>query len=297
MFLFSWLTAVLLNSTVCFSANKYFIALHNIKASIEQWLIYRPCNMTDSKVLPLPSGGRSAACTQSDQSGFEWISAKFNLNINLIRELSYEISEFIHKTSCWVIAWCFSTRSKYWNSGLLLKYSDVLCLLPPVGFLQSGSKLLFRRRHREKEPCLSQSHEDISNMGNNFAAAATSSRKKSGSFSRRLIKRFSFRSSGKSKGKATATNGGASSLDNWLSLLWQDMAHPDFNRIVLRPLLLLSEEQLNLAGVFDRLNTPGGSSPEHLERRIPLGGLSLKLKCDHEIYFFRGEICCSVRRR
>ncbi|KAM3601779.1 uncharacterized protein V6R79_018863 [Siganus canaliculatus] len=83
-----------------------------------------------------------------------------------------------------------------------------------VGFLQSGSKLLFRRRHREKESCLSQSHEDISNMGNNFAAAATSSRKKSGSFSRRLIKRFSFRSSGKSKGKASATNGGASSLDN-----------------------------------------------------------------------------------
>ncbi|KAM6983907.1 phospholipid transfer protein C2CD2L isoform 2-T2 [Tautogolabrus adspersus] len=83
-----------------------------------------------------------------------------------------------------------------------------------VSFLQSGSKLLFRRRHREKESCLSQSHEDISNMGNNFAAAATSSRKKSGSFSRRLIKRFSFRSSGKSKGKTTATNGGASSLDN-----------------------------------------------------------------------------------
>ncbi|XP_078121514.1 phospholipid transfer protein C2CD2L isoform X1 [Sander vitreus] len=81
-----------------------------------------------------------------------------------------------------------------------------------VGFLQSGTKLLFRRRHREKVSCLSQSHEDISNMGNNFAAAASISRKKSGSFSRRLIKRFSFRSSGKSKGKAT--NGGTSSLDN-----------------------------------------------------------------------------------
>ncbi|XP_054482100.1 phospholipid transfer protein C2CD2L [Anoplopoma fimbria] len=81
-----------------------------------------------------------------------------------------------------------------------------------VGFLQSGTKLLFRRRHREKEPCLSQSHEDISDMGNNLTAAAKISRKKSGSFSRRLIKRFSFRSSGKSKGKAT--NGGASSLDN-----------------------------------------------------------------------------------
>ncbi|XP_040006010.1 phospholipid transfer protein C2CD2L isoform X2 [Xiphias gladius] len=83
-----------------------------------------------------------------------------------------------------------------------------------VGFLQSGTKLLFRRRHRQKESCLSQSHEDISNMGNNFTTAATSSRTKSGSFSRRLIKRFSFRSSGKSKGKGTATNGGASSLDN-----------------------------------------------------------------------------------
>nr|XP_020454632.1 C2 domain-containing protein 2-like isoform X1 [Monopterus albus] len=83
-----------------------------------------------------------------------------------------------------------------------------------VGFLQSGSKLLFRRRHREKESCLSQSHEDISNMGTNFAAAAAGSRKKSGSFSRRLIKRFSFRSSGKSKGKGTAANGGATSLDN-----------------------------------------------------------------------------------
>ncbi|KAM8897826.1 phospholipid transfer protein C2CD2L isoform 2-T3 [Spinachia spinachia] len=81
-----------------------------------------------------------------------------------------------------------------------------------VGFLQSGTKLLFRRRHREKESCLSQSHEDISDMGSNFAATANISRKKSGSFSRRLIKRFSFRSSGKSKGKAT--NGGASSLDN-----------------------------------------------------------------------------------
>ncbi|TKS83953.1 Phospholipid transfer protein C2CD2L [Collichthys lucidus] len=84
-----------------------------------------------------------------------------------------------------------------------------------VSFLQSGSKLLFRRRHREKESCLSQSHEDVSNMGNNFGAAAAAStigRKKSGSFSRRLIKRFSFRSSGKSKSKTA--NGGASSLDN-----------------------------------------------------------------------------------
>lgn len=143
-----------------------------------------------SKVLLVPSGGHSTDHIQPDQSGFEWI------------------------TSSRVIGECFSTSSQYCNRGLSLKYSDVFDLLPVVGFLQSGSKLLFRRRHREKESCLSHSHEDISNMGNNFAATATSSRKKSGSFSRRLIKRFSFRSSGKSKGKATATNGGAGSLDN-----------------------------------------------------------------------------------
>ncbi|XP_011609854.2 phospholipid transfer protein C2CD2L [Takifugu rubripes] len=83
-----------------------------------------------------------------------------------------------------------------------------------VGFLQSGSKLLFRRRYREKESCLSQSHEDISNMSNNFAAAAANGRKKSGSFSRRLIKRFSFRTSSKSKNKASATNGGAGAPGN-----------------------------------------------------------------------------------
>ncbi|KAJ8347775.1 hypothetical protein SKAU_G00263640 [Synaphobranchus kaupii] len=75
-----------------------------------------------------------------------------------------------------------------------------------VGFLRSGSKLLFRRRHRQKDPSLSQSHEDVSNLGNGSAV-----RKKSGSFSRRLIKRFSFRS--KSKGKAS-TNGGAGTADN-----------------------------------------------------------------------------------
>lgn len=83
-----------------------------------------------------------------------------------------------------------------------------------VGFLQSGTKLLFRRKHREKESCFSQSHEDLSNMGNNFVASAASSHKKSGSFSRRLIKRFSFRTSSKSKSKGSSSNGGASSLDN-----------------------------------------------------------------------------------
>ncbi|XP_035288890.1 phospholipid transfer protein C2CD2L [Anguilla anguilla] len=75
-----------------------------------------------------------------------------------------------------------------------------------VGFLRSGTKLLFRRRHRQKDPCLSQSHEDVSNLGNGSAV-----HKKSGSFSRRLIKRFSFRS--KSKGKASS-NGGAGTSEN-----------------------------------------------------------------------------------
>ncbi|XP_066515089.1 phospholipid transfer protein C2CD2L isoform X2 [Hoplias malabaricus] len=84
-----------------------------------------------------------------------------------------------------------------------------------VGFLRSGTKLLFRRRHRQKDPSFSQSHEDVCNLGNDSSTAScsSSSRKKSGSFSRRLIKRFSFRSS-KTKGKSSTTNGGASTADN-----------------------------------------------------------------------------------
>ncbi|XP_016130575.1 C2 domain-containing protein 2-like isoform X3 [Sinocyclocheilus grahami] len=35
-----------------------------------------------------------------------------------------------------------------------------------VGFLRSGTKLLFRRKRREKDPSFSQSHEDVSNLGN-----------------------------------------------------------------------------------------------------------------------------------
>ncbi|XP_056313901.1 phospholipid transfer protein C2CD2L isoform X2 [Danio aesculapii] len=83
-----------------------------------------------------------------------------------------------------------------------------------VGFLRSGTKLLFRRKNREKDPSFSQSHEDVSNLGNDSSTASCSStsRKKSGSFSRRLIKRFSFRSS-KTKGKSTA-NGGSNTTDN-----------------------------------------------------------------------------------
>ncbi|CAL9685644.1 unnamed protein product [Knipowitschia caucasica] len=82
-----------------------------------------------------------------------------------------------------------------------------------VGFLQSGTKLLFRRKHREKESGFSQSHEDLSNMGNNSVVSTTSGHKKSGSFSRRLIKRFSFRTSRKSNSKVSSANG-ASSLEN-----------------------------------------------------------------------------------
>ncbi|XP_051959652.1 phospholipid transfer protein C2CD2L-like [Xyrauchen texanus] len=84
-----------------------------------------------------------------------------------------------------------------------------------VGFLRSGTKLLFRRKHREKDPSFSQSHEDVSNLDNDSSTASCSptSRKKSGSFSRRLIKRFSFRSS-KTKGKSSTANGGASATDN-----------------------------------------------------------------------------------
>ncbi|KAM6334283.1 phospholipid transfer protein C2CD2L isoform 5-T8 [Alca torda] len=65
-----------------------------------------------------------------------------------------------------------------------------------VSFLRSGTKLIFRRRSKQKEAGLSQSHDDLSNV-----TANSTTRKKAGSFSRRLIKRFSFKS--KSKPKAS----------------------------------------------------------------------------------------------
>ncbi|XP_037003197.2 phospholipid transfer protein C2CD2L isoform X1 [Artibeus jamaicensis] len=64
-----------------------------------------------------------------------------------------------------------------------------------VSFLRSGTKLIFRRRHRQKEAGLSQSHDDLSNT-----STTPSVRKKAGSFSRRLIKRFSFKSKPKTNG-------------------------------------------------------------------------------------------------
>uniref|UniRef100_A0A8C5T9H4 C2CD2 like n=1 Tax=Malurus cyaneus samueli TaxID=2593467 RepID=A0A8C5T9H4_9PASS len=64
-----------------------------------------------------------------------------------------------------------------------------------VSFLRSGTKLIFRRRSKQKEAGLSQSHDDLSN-----ATASSITRKKTGSFSHRLIKRFSFKSKSKPKG-------------------------------------------------------------------------------------------------
>ncbi|NXS97201.1 C2C2L protein, partial [Jacana jacana] len=67
-----------------------------------------------------------------------------------------------------------------------------------VSFLRSGTKLIFRRRSKQKEAGLSQSHNDLSNV-----SAASAARRKAGSFSRRLIERFSF----KSKSKPRAGDG------------------------------------------------------------------------------------------
>ncbi|NXN89782.1 C2C2L protein, partial [Bombycilla garrulus] len=64
-----------------------------------------------------------------------------------------------------------------------------------VSFLRSGTKLVFRRRSKQKETGLSQSHDDLSNV-----TASSTIRKKTGSFSHRLIKRFSFKSKSKPKG-------------------------------------------------------------------------------------------------
>ncbi|NXS61676.1 C2C2L protein, partial [Brachypteracias leptosomus] len=71
-----------------------------------------------------------------------------------------------------------------------------------VSFLRSGTKLIFRRRSKQKEAGLSQSHDDLSNVTTNSAA-----RKKAGSFSRRLIKRFSFKSKSKPKASDSTTAG------------------------------------------------------------------------------------------
>ncbi|NWS62716.1 C2C2L protein, partial [Chunga burmeisteri] len=71
-----------------------------------------------------------------------------------------------------------------------------------VSFLRSGTKLIFRRRSKQKESGLSQSHDDLSNV-----TADSAARKKAGSFSRRLIKRFSFKSKSKPKASDGTTAG------------------------------------------------------------------------------------------
>ncbi|XP_055516678.1 phospholipid transfer protein C2CD2L [Leucoraja erinacea] len=72
-----------------------------------------------------------------------------------------------------------------------------------VGFLRSGTKLLFRRKHKQKEPGFSHSHDDLSHVSD----SPSSTRKKSGSFSRKLIKRFSFKSKSKSKANTNGNTG------------------------------------------------------------------------------------------
>ncbi|NXA04817.1 C2C2L protein, partial [Sapayoa aenigma] len=71
-----------------------------------------------------------------------------------------------------------------------------------VSFLRSGTKLIFRRRSKQKEAGLSQSHDDLSNV-----TANSTTRKKAGSFSHRLIKRFSFKSKSKPKGSDSTSAG------------------------------------------------------------------------------------------
>ncbi|NXT54047.1 C2C2L protein, partial [Pluvianellus socialis] len=71
-----------------------------------------------------------------------------------------------------------------------------------VSFLRSGTKLIFRRRSKQKEAGLSQSHDDLSNVTTN-----STTRKKAGSFSHRLIKRFSFKSKSKPKASDSTTAG------------------------------------------------------------------------------------------
>ncbi|XP_033925529.1 phospholipid transfer protein C2CD2L isoform X2 [Melopsittacus undulatus] len=71
-----------------------------------------------------------------------------------------------------------------------------------VSFLRSGTKLIFRRKSKQKEAGLSQSHDDLSNIATDSTAG-----KKAGSFSRRLIKRFSFKSKSKPKGSDSVMAG------------------------------------------------------------------------------------------
>ncbi|XP_038236929.1 phospholipid transfer protein C2CD2L isoform X3 [Dermochelys coriacea] len=72
-----------------------------------------------------------------------------------------------------------------------------------VSFLRSGTKLIFRRKNKQKEAGLSQSHDDLSS-----ASTSSATRKKASSISRRLIKRFSFKSKSKPKANGSTTSMG-----------------------------------------------------------------------------------------
>ncbi|XP_023648245.1 phospholipid transfer protein C2CD2L isoform X2 [Paramormyrops kingsleyae] len=68
------------------------------------------------------------------------------------------------------------------------------------GFLRSSTRLLLRKKSRQKDPSLSRSHEDVAD-----SSSGCSPRRRSSSFSRRLIKRFSLRS--RSGGKSNLGGG------------------------------------------------------------------------------------------
>lgn len=85
---------------------------------------------------------------------------------------------------------------------ILIMVSTSFLSVSAVSFLRSGTKLIFRRRSKQKEAGLSQSHDDLSNV-----TANSTTRKKAGSFSRRLIKRFSFKSKSKPKASDSTTAG------------------------------------------------------------------------------------------
>ncbi|XP_061870163.1 phospholipid transfer protein C2CD2L isoform X2 [Colius striatus] len=71
-----------------------------------------------------------------------------------------------------------------------------------VSFLRSGTRLIFRRRSKQKEVGLSQSHDDLPNVTDSTVG------KKGSGFSRRLIKRFSFKSKSKPKASDGTMAGG-----------------------------------------------------------------------------------------
>lgn len=110
----------------------------------------------------------------------------------------------------WPLVWEWPDNSVHLLSQRLARaeYHYDFHLLPvfAVSFLRSGTKLIFRRRSKQKEAGLSQSHDDLSNV-----TSSSATKKKAGSFSHRLIKRFSFKSKSKPKTSDNTTTG-----ENWM---------------------------------------------------------------------------------